>query len=283
LTSIKNEYSLLKKLEHPNIVKAYDLIFDEESGFVYIILEYFAGKTLDEHIILNEKLDEPKAIHIIKQVLSVLKYLHDSQICHRDITPTNILLSEDEEVKIIDFNISRKQKQDNEVVISSAPVTSKNKPRRRSQSICKSMLTPKGTLEFQAPEMLMGSFYDQLIDMWSVGVITFYCLMGYRPFHSKMVNEMVENIINCRFVIDEELSYEAKMFIKNCLTKAAIVRMSSKEAIAHPWIRGMRMKLGEYGKDKNKKKRNLTPERTEILLSVLPSLRLRKTSSEIDL
>ena len=48
---VKNEYSTLKKLDHPNIIKAYDLIFDEESGFVYIILEYFEGKTLDDHIL----------------------------------------------------------------------------------------------------------------------------------------------------------------------------------------------------------------------------------------
>jgi calcium-dependent protein kinase len=278
LTSIKNEYSLLKKLDHPNIIKAYDLIFDEESGFVYIILEHFQGKTLDDHVVLNEKLYECETVHILKQVLAAVKFLHDSHICHRDITPNNILISDDNEVKIIDFNISRKVKQDHEPVISSAP--SKLKPRRRSQSICKTMLTPKGTLEFQAPEILLGSCYDHSIDMWSIGVTTFYCLMGYRPFHSKMIPEMIDNIVNCRYTFEETISYEARMFIKNCLTKSSFVRMSSKEAVVHPWIRGMRMKLSDYGKAK--KKRTLTPERDD-LSPEMPALRLRKISSEIDL
>ena len=144
---------------------------------------------------------EDETIQILKQLLDTLKYLHQNYICHRDITGSNILISESNtifavncimnflegDIKIIDFNISRKLKNDQEIRVSSAPVNTTTERKLRRRSNCSTMLTPKGTLQYQAPEMLMGSFYTHSVDMWSVGVITYYCLMGYRPFHSKML------------------------------------------------------------------------------------------------
>ena len=99
----------------------------------------------------------------------------------------------------------------------------------------------------------------------------------------------MDNIINCRYTLDfDRLSYEAIKFIKNCLTKYSIVRMTSKEALVHPWIKRINMNSSENGRFKAKLKKSPgfldddsiqnSPEMQELQVR-----RLRKISSDIDL
>jgi len=79
--------------------------------------------------------------------------------------------------------------------------------------------------------------------MWSVGVIAFFCSHGYRPFSSKLVPFLIRKITNVEYEFDDKkICFEGKMFIKNCLTKYAFLRMTCKEALSHSWIKGFKVK-----------------------------------------
>jgi len=103
LNSIRNETSILRQLDHPNIVKLYDII--EEKNSLFMIMEYCE---MDLSLYLKKyKLDEGKAIEIIKQVLSGLNYLVGKGVIHRDIKPANILVNSRNEFKLADFGLAR--------------------------------------------------------------------------------------------------------------------------------------------------------------------------------
>jgi len=103
LNSIRNETSILRQLDHPNIVKLYDII--EENNSLFMIMEYCE---MDLSLYLKKyKLDEGKAIEIIKQVLSGLNYLVGKGVIHRDIKPANILVNSRNEFKLADFGLAR--------------------------------------------------------------------------------------------------------------------------------------------------------------------------------
>lgn len=104
---LKKEYNLLKRLADDNIIKVYDFTEDVSKNEAYLIMEYFEGLNLDEYIEKNGVLSEKDSAIVLYQVLSSVQYLHELGIAHRDIKPENILINEDKEIKIIDFNISK--------------------------------------------------------------------------------------------------------------------------------------------------------------------------------
>lgn len=125
-----------------------------------MIMELVDGCELMDKIAEIEKYDENVAKKLFTQTLVAIKYLHENGICHRDIKPSNILvLSNEEKIKITDFNISK---------------------------LCKNrnfqMLTHTGTESFSAPEMFCSEVYNEKIDLWSAGCVLYTMLAGYQPF-----------------------------------------------------------------------------------------------------
>jgi serine/threonine protein kinase len=104
---LQKEYNLLKRLADDNIIKVYDFTEDASKNEAYLIMEYFAGINLDEYIEENGVLTEKESAIVLYQILSSVQYLHELGIAHRDIKPENILINEDKEIKLIDFNISK--------------------------------------------------------------------------------------------------------------------------------------------------------------------------------
>lgn len=98
------------------------------------------------------------------QLIETLAYIHSQKICHRDIKPENILYDEENKnVKIIDFGISKKL---------------------INRGIKKDMLTQTGTLYYRAPEMFEGGGYDEMVDLWALGVTMYKLMTGVTPFES---------------------------------------------------------------------------------------------------
>ena len=123
----EQEFKLMQSLDHPHIVKVFDLVKTE--GKVYIVMELIQGTELFEAISNIGGYCEEDAKLLFAQILNALKYLHQQHICHRDIKPSNILVA-GPSVKVTDFNISKMLRQRT------------------------SMLTMTGTECFKAPEML---------------------------------------------------------------------------------------------------------------------------------
>lgn len=99
------EIELLKKVDHPNIVKIYEIFKDEKA--LYIVMEYIEGIELFQYIIERVKIAEQNSSIIVKQLLKTIKYLNSLSICHRDIKPENILINPSSlQIKLIDFGLS---------------------------------------------------------------------------------------------------------------------------------------------------------------------------------
>lgn len=169
----RNEYTSLKKLEHPNIVKVFNFFVNEHKA-VRILMEYLPYETLsniiEKKILKGEryfcifllKLEkEADVAKIFIQIFDCLTYMHKEGICHRDLNPNNIMITENFQIKIIDFSVSKWFK------INEAST---------------SMWTPTGTPAYKAPELYQGGAYQEPVDMWAAGVILYECLSGKKPW-----------------------------------------------------------------------------------------------------
>ena len=104
LTRIKREIKILSILDHPNIIKTYKI--SETPKKYYIIMEYCEGGELFDYIVEKERLDEFESSIFFYQLINALDYIHSKGVAHRDLKPENLLLSQNKNIKIIDFGLS---------------------------------------------------------------------------------------------------------------------------------------------------------------------------------
>ena len=151
------EIEIMRKLQHPNIVKFYD--FFDEGGNLYVVLEYLKGGELFARVQKRDHYSEKDARDLVFILLSALKHMHDLGIVHRDLKPENLLMAgeSDADVKIADFGFATYAQDD-------------------------TLTETCGSPAYVAPEVLTGGPYGKSADMWSLGVITYILLGGYAPF-----------------------------------------------------------------------------------------------------
>ena len=159
----KEEMSILRKLNHPNIVKFYGFI--ETNNQFLIKMEYIKYGNLKYWIENKENISEEEASIILRKILSAVEYLHSKQICHRDIKPENIMISKKNDlnsIKIIDFGLSYKNF--NNLINNDY----------------------SGTYIYMAPELIEKKLYFISVDIWSIGILMFILLnKGKHPFYIK--------------------------------------------------------------------------------------------------
>lgn len=177
------------------------------------------GSELFDRIVDKGYYTEKNTVHIVKQILSAVSYLHDLGIAHRDLKPENLLCSgqdEGEEVKIADFGLS-KMFDGNELLMTSC-----------------------GTPGYVAPEVLMCESYDKSVDMWGIGIITYILLAGYPPFYAENDTALFEKIMGAEYDFDDEcwddVSDLAKDFIRHLLVKNPKERFDAEQAMSHAWL-----------------------------------------------
>jgi calcium-dependent protein kinase len=211
-----SEVSILKDLDHPNIVKLYELYQDE--GYYYLITEFCTGGEFFDRIQAMHSFTEKIAADYMKQILSAVVYCHDKNIVHRDLKPENLLLdskSLDARLKVIDFGTSKK-------FVSGAKMNQKF-----------------GTAYYIAPEVL-NKDYDEKCDIWSCGVILYILLCGYPPFGGANDRDILNKVKIGKYKFDEDdwgkISYDAKNLIRKMLTFNPADRISAREALNDKWI-----------------------------------------------
>ncbi len=173
----KNEANALIKLGHPNIVKIYDYV--EQDDFACLIMEYIEGYTLDDYITkVSGPLVTAKALNIICKVLDAVQYAHENNIYHRDIKPGNIMLSKDGTmVRIMDFGIAKMMD------AASLKMTHAN--------------AQLGTPFYMSPEQVKGMPYTVFSDIYSLGVTLFEMVTGKCPYQSiTNLFELQSKIVN---------------------------------------------------------------------------------------
>ncbi len=148
----------LAKLNHPNVTHLYAFIPKEDT--YWMVMEFVEGKTLEDWLFIHKKITHQLASSIAVQMLDGLSHAHRKGIIHRDIKPANVMISEDGEVKIMDFGIARMR--------NAQRITSHGKS--------------VGTLEYMAPEQIQGHEGDERTDVYAVGNILYEMLCGITPF-----------------------------------------------------------------------------------------------------
>ena len=223
LERIEKEIKYMKMLNHPNIVKIYEII--EDNNNFYISMEYVPGGELFTYIVKNKHLDEKEASFFYAQIIHIIQEIHKHRICHRDLKPENLLLTNNKTLKIIDFGLSNEYNDYLE--------------------------TPCGSPCYASPEIIKGQKYSGLsIDLWASGVILFSMLFGYLPFDDKDDDVLFRKIIDCKLEFPKKnninISDNAKDLIKKILKKEPSQRISLDKILEHPFL--------NYGNKKYKEK-----------------------------
>ena len=232
---INNEIYILNELEHPNIVKFYEYKYNSTS--IYIILDYYNGETLaynlDEYKEKYKKpFDEKLVQHFMKQIISGIKYLHDKNIIHRDISLKNILLHYNSEkdlenkdlfkadIKIIDFGFSR-HLSESDLAYSTLGVPIYMEPillNKLKNNIYKEI------------------GYNYKCDIWSLGVLCYEMLIGESPFDAENIEKLVEIIEKGDYFLTTNLSEETISFINGMLQYDSKNRYDIDDLCNHPFL-----------------------------------------------
>jgi serine/threonine protein kinase len=177
INRFQTEARALAKLEDPNIVRIYDLRVDDDQW--YIVMEYVEGGTLADRIRGNKAIPYLSALPIMKQLLNAIGHAHRVGIIHRDIKPTNVMITRDGIVKVTDFGLAKDQQHHNNTIAGSTG----------------------GTLYYMSPEQVKGLFYtDHRSDIYSLGLTFYEMLAGKIPFRKDDTDFAIrEAIIKRRF------------------------------------------------------------------------------------
>ena len=217
LMDLENEIKIQKLVNHPNVVKS-DFSFSD-ALYHYFVLEYCPGGTIRNYLSNSRHfhLSEPEIRKIIKDVIQGLVYIHGLEIIHHDIKLENLIIDSNGNVKIADFGLSNFQKNENEK---------------------KSIIF--GTLKYMSPEMLekTNKMKSCKIDIWAVGVSTFYLLTGNYPFDEPSEKKMIKCIKKgeLHFPLNYKITDEIKDFISEMLQIDPEMRPTAKELLNHPFL-----------------------------------------------
>lgn len=211
--SVYREIKLLEKMNHLNIVKLYDA-FDTDRH-VILVMEYVRGHSLHGYLKAqpNRRFEEWEAKKLFRQVVNGIEYCHSKSIAHRDIKLENLLMDENNNVKIIDFGFS-----------TCIPNTKKIK------IFC-------GTPSYMSPEIVMRKEYaGPPADVWALGVLLYALLCGCFPFKGRNDKELYRRISNCQPLFPEYLSAEAKSLLQKIFQLDPDKRPTARQLLADDWF-----------------------------------------------
>lgn len=217
-SQLRQEVSVLKKIDHINIVKFKDL--KKSAGHYYLILEYCQGGDLAQFIKTRGHISELSAQGFLRQISSGLLMLHRLNFIHRDLKPQNILLtvdSEDAVLKIADFGFARALN-----------------PLDMAATVCGSPL-------YMAPEILRHERYDGKADLWSIGSIFYELLFGSPPFTGPNPMQLLATIESAPSRLKKfplEVSEGCKAFISQILVRDPHDRIAADEFFSHEYNLG---------------------------------------------
>jgi len=215
---LRREIHIMKKVDHPNVLKLFEVFEDDDEFF--LVMELVTGKELFDKIVERGQYSERDAANIVKQIVSAVEYLHANGIAHRDLKPENLLSSEvdgQEIIKMADFGFSKNFGEEK-------------------------LMTSCGSPGYVAPEVLTCECYDKSVDMWSVGVIIYILLCGYPPFYADNAPALFKKIMEVKYDFDDpswdEVSDAAKDLIRNLLVKDPKKRYTAQQCLEDPWVQG---------------------------------------------
>jgi len=213
MTNVKREITILKKMDHRNIIKLFYAL--DEKRQIFLIMEYIGHMSLHAYLKtkLGRKMDEKEAKKLFFQIVQALNYCHSKNIVHRDIKLENILLDEHMTIKMIDFGFS---------IVT--PAT------KKLNIFC-------GTPSYMAPEIVNKSLYNgHATDVWALGILLYVLLHGNFPFKGVDDKDLFRKIGKGKFDINEGLSKECKGLLNGILRVNPSERINTNQILQSSWF-----------------------------------------------
>ncbi|KAL5514677.1 hypothetical protein ACEPAG_1993 [Sanghuangporus baumii] len=219
---VRNEIAVLKRVSkgHRNIVTLHD--YFETTHNLYLCFDLCTGGELFDRICAKGNYYEADAADLVRTVMRAVDYIHGCGIVHRDLKPENLLFrtkAEDADIMVADFGLSRVMDEDKLQLLT---------------EIC-------GTPGYMAPEIFLKSGHGKPVDIWAMGVVTYFLLCGYTPFDRDSQDQEMQAIIKGDYAFEPEeywanVSETARDFVRMCLTLDPAKRPTAKEALEHAWL-----------------------------------------------
>ncbi|KAG6907108.1 hypothetical protein DXG01_010484 [Tephrocybe rancida] len=219
---VRNEIAVLKRISsgNLNIVTLHD--YFETSHNLYLCFDLCTGGELFDRICAKGNYYEPDAADLVRTIFRAVKYIHASGIVHRDLKPENLLfrtVDEEADIMIADFGLSR--------------VMEEEKLNQLTE-IC-------GTPGYMAPEIFKKTGHGKPVDVWAMGVVTYFLLAGYTPFDRDSQQQEMEAIIAGDYKFEPQeywanVSGTAKDFVEKCLTLDPKARPTAAQVLEHKWL-----------------------------------------------
>ncbi|XP_073792050.1 serine/threonine-protein kinase MARK2 isoform X14 [Danio rerio] len=211
LQKLFREVRIMKLLNHPNIVKLFEVIETEKT--LYLVMEYASGGEVFDYLVAHGRMKEKEARAKFRQIVSAVQYCHQKCIVHRDLKAENLLLDADMNIKIADFGFS------NEFTLGN-----------KLDTFC-------GSPPYAAPELFQGKKYDgPEVDVWSLGVILYTLVSGSLPFDGQNLKELRERVLRGKYRIPFYMSTDCENLLKKFLVLNPTKRGSLEQIMKDRWM-----------------------------------------------
>ncbi|XP_013407880.1 MAP/microtubule affinity-regulating kinase 3 isoform X2 [Lingula anatina] len=211
LQKLFREVRIMKMLDHPDIVKLFEVIETEKT--LYLVMEYASGGEVFDYLVAHGRMKEKEARAKFRQIVSAVQYCHQKHIVHRDLKAENLLLDGDMNIKIADFGFS------NEFT-----------PGSKLDTFC-------GSPPYAAPELFQGKKYDgPEVDVWSLGVILYTLVSGSLPFDGQNLKELRERVLRGKYRIPFYMSTDCENLLKKFLVLNPAKRASLETIMKDRWL-----------------------------------------------
>ncbi|XP_040163414.1 MAP/microtubule affinity-regulating kinase 3 isoform X13 [Anopheles arabiensis] len=211
LQKLYREVRIMKMLDHPNIVKLFQVIETEKT--LYLVMEYASGGEVFDYLVAHGKMKEKEARAKFRQIVSAVQYCHQKRIIHRDLKAENLLLDSEMNIKIADFGFS------NEFT-----------PGSKLDTFC-------GSPPYAAPELFQGRKYDgPEVDVWSLGVILYTLVSGSLPFDGATLKELRERVLRGKYRIPFYMSTDCEVLLKKFLVLNPSKRANLETIMKDKWM-----------------------------------------------
>ncbi|XP_058468448.1 striated muscle preferentially expressed protein kinase-like isoform X4 [Solea solea] len=214
-SDILKEYEILKSLHNEKVMSLHEAYVTPR--YLVLVAEYCTGKELLYSLIDRFRYSEDDVVGHLVQILQGVEYLHSRRVLHLDLKPDNIMVTNLNAIKLVDFGSAQ----------SFNPLSLRQRDSR------------VGTLEYMAPEMVKGEVVGPPADIWTVGVVTYVMLSGRLPFEDKDPLKVESKILMAKFdstKLYPNVSQSASAFLKKMLSSYPWARATIRDCFMHAWL-----------------------------------------------